>query len=124
MKYIDIKNGDYTKEDISKIAESIKTGKIAIIPTDTVYGISADALNQKAVKRIYDLKNREYSNPMNILVSNVEMIKKVTKSIKAIEKRMIDRFFPGALTIIFERNDIVPESVTAGLNTIRHKDAR
>lgn len=124
MKYVDIKDGNYSKDDVNKIAESIKLGEIAIIPTDTVYGISVDALNEEAVKKVYDLKNRQYSNPMNILVSNMQMIENVTKGISNLEKRIMEKFFPGALTVICQRNNKIPEIVTAGLNTIRYKNAR
>lgn len=124
MEYVDVKNGNYTKDSIKKVAESIKSGEIVVIPTDTVYGLAADALNEKAVKEIYDLKNRKLSNPMSVLVSNMEMIEKVTTGVSDIEKNIIQKFFPGALTIIFEKNSIVPDIVTSGLNTIRHKNAR
>ena len=117
MEYIDIKKG-YTKEDIKKISESIRLGRIIILPTDTVYGISASPFNEKAIKKVYDLKERDLSKPCNILVSNFSMIKDVTKNITKIEERIIKEFFPGALTIIFDKNDKIPKSVTAGLDTI------
>ena len=118
MEYIDIKSKNYSKEDLKKISEVIKDGGCIIIPTDTVYGIASSALDENAVKRIFELKNRAFSKPINILVSNFEMIKNVTKSISLEEEKIIKKFFPGALTIVFEKNDKIPEIVTSGLNTI------
>ncbi len=117
MEYINLKDG-YTKEDIDKTSEIIKNGKIAIIPTDTVYGIAADALNEEAVKKIYRLKHRDLSKPCSILVSDIDMIKQVTKSIRQFEERIIKKFFPGALTIVLEKNEKIPNAVTANQDTV------
>jgi len=117
MEYIDIKKG-YTKKEIQQIAKIIKDGGIAILPTDTVYGIVADAGNEKAVKRIYEIKKRKPSNPVNILVSNRKMIKEVTKQITEREEKIIEKFFPGAITIICEKNKKVSDIITAKNSTV------
>lgn len=117
MEYINIKNG-YTKEDVVKISEIIKKGEVVILPTDTVYGLAADALNIDAVKKVYELKQRELSKPMSILVSNMDMILKVTKDMSVKEERIIENFFPGALTMVLKRNNMIPDIVTANLDTI------
>ena len=117
MEYINIKKG-YTKEDIEQVAGIIKLGGVVIIPTDTVYGIAADMTNEVAVKKVFDLKGRKLSNPMSILVSNMDMIRKFTKNITKMEEKVINNFFPGALTIILEKNNLVPDIVTSGLNTV------
>lgn len=118
MEYIKLENNNYKKEDLEKALEVIKNGGVVILPTDTVYGIAADALNEEAVARIYSLKNRKFSNPCNILVSDIDMIRKVTKGISSKEEKIINEFFPGALTIIFEKNEVIPNIVTANLDTI------
>lgn len=117
MEYVDIKEG-YTKKDIKKIARCISSGGVIISPTDTVYGIVADANNIEAVKKIYKIKNRPTTNPVNILVLNLEMIKSVTKEIKEKEERIAKAFFPGALTIIFQKDRKISDIITAGLETI------
>ena len=117
MEYIDIKNG-YSKQDVKKVAEIINKNGCAIVPTDTVYGIVASALDTYAVKKVYEVKKRKFTKPINILVSNIGMIKEVTKKISAEEEKIIEKFFPGALTIIFEKNDKIPDIVTSGLNSI------
>lgn len=82
------------KDVIKKVVEAINDGKLVIIPTDTVYGIASDALNERAVKKIYELKNREMSKPCNILVANIEMIKDVTKGMSKKEEEVIEKFMP------------------------------
>lgn len=122
MEYIKLK--DITEEKIKEIVNILKLGGVVITPTDTVYGIIADSLNEDAIKKIYDLKNRKYTNPMSVVASDINMISKVTKSITDIEKTVIEKFLPGPLTIIFEKNETIPEIVTAGKATIRDKNTR
>ena len=98
--------------------EVIKMGGIVIAPTDTVYGIIADALNEKAVEKIYEIKKRKKTNPLSILVSNKDMLKKVVKKVSLEEEKIIDKFFPGAITLIFEKNEQIPDIVTSGLDTV------
>lgn len=117
MEYIDIKRG-YTKEDIQKIADIIKSGRIAVIPTDTVYGIATCCTNEKAVKHIFEIKNRPATNPINIIASDIKMIKKVTKNISEKEENIIKSFFPGAMTIILEKREVIPDIITAGKDTV------
>ncbi|MCI8518748.1 MAG: threonylcarbamoyl-AMP synthase [Clostridia bacterium] len=117
MECIDVKNG-YTNKDINKIVKYISLGGIVILPTDTVYGIAADVDNVGAVKKIYEIKNRPITNPVNILVSNLEMIQNATKKITETEKKIIKKFFPGALTIIFEKDKKISNIITAGLDTV------
>lgn len=121
MEYIDVTN--YTDDTIDKLKKVIKSGGVVIIPTDTVYGLAADSLNPDAIKRIYEIKKRDFSNPMNILVSNIDMIKKVTNKLSQEEENIIENFFPGALTIILEKNDSIPNIVTSNLSTVRSKNA-
>lgn len=122
MEYIKLKY--ITEEKIEEVVNILKSGGVIITPTDTVYGIIADALNEDAVKKIYDLKNRKYSNPMSVVVSDLDMISKITKTVTDLEKRIIEKFLPGPLTIIFQKNETIPEIVTAGKNTVRNKNTR
>lgn len=116
MEYIKLE--DNYKQAVEKAADIIKMGGVAIIPTDTVYGIAADSLNEDAVKKVYEIKNRKPTKPCNILVSNIEMIRKVTKVVSIEEEKIIKEYFPGALTIVFEKNKEIPDIVTANLDTI------
>ena len=117
MKYIKL-NEDEMEKRAKEAKEVIKMGGIIIAPTDTVYGIIADALNEKAVEKIYEIKKRKKSNPLSILVSNKDMLKKVVKKVSFEEEKIIDKFFPGAITLIFEKNEQIPDIVTSGLDTV------
>ncbi len=103
---------------IQEIAKIIKEGGIAILPTDTVYGIVADSTNEKAVKRVYEIKNREDTKPISILVSNLNMIREYTREVSSIEEKIIKKCFPGEITIILPKNDKIPRVVTAGMDTV------
>ena len=116
-KYIDLKESkDYTK--LKEAAKIIKHGGIVVFPTETVYGIGVNALNTEAVKRLYQVKQRPLDKAISLLVSNVEMIEQVAKDITDIEYGLIKEFFPGPLTIILNKKDIVPDIVTAGGSTV------
>lgn len=117
MEYIDIKKG-YTEDIVKKVAKRIKAGGIVILPTDTVYGIVADSFNEKAVKDIFDLKLRNMNNPVNIVTANKEMIKSVTDKITDLEEKVIEKFFPGALTIILKKNNKISDLITSGRETV------
>lgn len=116
-KYIDLKgNKDYIK--LEEPAKIIKDGGIVVFPTETVYGIGANALNEDAVKKLYDIKQRPLNKPISLLVSNIDMINQITKNVTEIEYALIKKFFPGPLTIILKKKDIVPNIVTAGSDTV------
>lgn len=108
----------YNKDVLIEAKEFIKEGKLVLFPTETVYGIGADGLNSEAVKKIFIAKNRAQDNPLIMHVSNMEMINRIVKSINPIEKELINRFFPGPLTIIFPKKEIVPNEVTCNLETV------
>ncbi|MBQ8131883.1 MAG: threonylcarbamoyl-AMP synthase [Bacilli bacterium] len=103
------------KEELVKV---LKKGGIAVIPTDTVYGIVCDALNEEAVDKVYQLKKRSYKKPMVILVSDMEMLKEYTKSLSRLEKKLYDTFAPGPLTVLVKKADSIPEIVTSGLEDV------
>ena len=116
-KYADLKK----YKDLNKIkeaAEEIKNGNIVLFPTETVYGIGANALNQEAVNKIFKAKGRASDNPLIVHISNIEVLDNLVKSIGEIEKKLITNFWPGPLTIIFDRKNSIPNNVTASLETV------
>ena len=116
-KYINLKdNQNYEK--IKEPAQAIKQGNLVLFPTETVYGIGANALDEKAVKKIYEAKGRASDNPLIAHISNLEMLKKLVTEIGKTEKKLIEKFWPGPLTIIFNKSNIVPNIITAGLETV------
>lgn len=116
-KYIDLRvNKEYKK--IKEAAEAIKQGKLVLFPTETVYGIGANALNEEAVKNIYIAKGRASDNPLIAHISDKNMLNELVKKVGEIEEKLIKEFWPGPLTIIFEKKEIVPNIITAGLKTV------
>lgn len=116
-KYIDLKkDNDYTK--IKLAAQSIKQGKLVLFPTETVYGIGANALNIQAVKDIFIAKGRAQDNPLIVHIANIEMLKELVQNVGEIEKKLINNFWPGPITIIFEKKPIIPDVITGGLDTV------
>lgn len=116
-KYLDCKD-NYKKEDLIKAAECIKNGKLVLFPTETVYGIGANGLNPEAVKNIFIAKGRKQDNPLILHVSSIEMVERIAQNISPIEYKLMEKFFPGPLTIIMQKKDIVPSIVTGSLDTV------
>ena len=116
-KYANLKQ----KCDINKIreaAEEIKKGKLVLFPTETVYGIGANALDSNAVSNIFKAKGRASDNPLIVHICDLDMLKDLVKEVNEIELKLINSFWPGPLTIIFNKKECVPYSVTAGLETV------
>ncbi len=100
-------------EEINKIIDVLSKGEIAILPTDTVYGLTGDATSLKAIKLANDIKKREKPQPLLILVSSIDMLKKYTKNISDLELEVINKYWPNKLTILFEKNDLLSDELTA-----------
>ena len=118
-KYSNQKN-IINEEEIKDAAEEIKKGNLVLFPTETVYGIGANALDAEAVKKIFIAKGRAQDNPLIVHVDSIEMVEKIVKEITPLEKKLMERFWPGPLTIIFKRKSekIIPNVVTANLDTV------
>lgn len=102
-----------------KIAAAfIKAGEIAAFPTETVYGLGADAYNEKAVKKIFKAKGRPVDNPLIVHIANKKDINVLAQEITPSAKKIISKFFPGPVTVILKKNEIIPPATTAGLDTI------
>ena len=97
-KYLDLKTS-YQKEQLLEAANYIKEGKLVLFPTETVYGIGANGLDEKAVKSIFTAKGRKQDNPIILHVSSIEMVEKITQDINEIEYKLMDKFFPGPLKL-------------------------
>ncbi len=116
-KYLNQKDKiDYNK--LKEPAEIIKQGGIVIFPTETVYGIGTNGLDSKGIEKLYKVKKRPYNKPISLLVSDIRMVNLVAKDITDLEYKLMEKFFPGPLTIILKKRDIVPDILTAGQNTI------
>lgn len=105
-------------EELKVVCNLIKNGELIIFPTETVYGIGANALDPQAVGKIFIAKGRQSDNPLIVHLSDKSKIQDVAKNITEVEQKLIDAFMPGPFTIILEKKAIVPDIVTAGLNTV------
>ncbi|MEO8512519.1 MAG: L-threonylcarbamoyladenylate synthase [Ignavibacteria bacterium] len=99
-------------------AEFIKKGEVTAFPTETVYGIGANAYDEKAVKKIFKAKGRPTDNPLIVHVALKKDIGVLASDITPSAKKIIKAFFPGPVTVILKKNEIVPDIVTASLDTI------
>lgn len=103
---------------IEKAAEILKNGGLCAIPTETVYGLAANALNPVAVENIFKAKGRPQDNPLIVHISEFEEIYPLVTSVCDKAKLLADAYWPGPLTIILPKSNAVPSVVSCGLNTV------
>ena len=109
-----------SEQDILRAAAVLRDGGLVAMPTETVYGLAADALNGAAVRRIFEAKGRPMDNPLIVHVADVSDIARLGLVSEFPEKaRMLaEAFWPGPLTIIMKKSDVIPDEVSAGLSTV------
>lgn len=107
-------------KNLEEIADGIKNGKTVVFPTETVYGIAANALDEIACEKIFKIKNRPDNKALIVLISNYDILEKIVNPVSKLERKLMKAFWPGALTIILEKNKEcdIPNVVTAGKNNI------
>lgn len=105
-------------EELKIICNLIRNGELVIFPTETVYGIGANALDINAVRKIFIAKGRPSDNPLIVHIADKMKINEIARDITKMEELLIDNFMPGPFTIILKRKPIVPDVVTAGLDTV------
>ena len=119
-KTIYLKEEQIDETKIEEIANAIKEGKLIIFPTDTVYGIGTNAYNEEACKKIYEIKGRPSCKPLSILISDISMIEDLVENISPTEQKIIEKFWPGPLTMKFKkRKGILPDIISAGDEYVR-----
>src|SRR3972149_12087768 len=109
------------KPDIEKVrvaAKIIQEGGLVAFPTETVYGLGADALNPTAVLALFEAKKRPLDNPPIVHVDNVSDVYRIAKHVSPKAERLMKEFWPGPLTLVFKHSKAVPEVTVAGLDTI------
>lgn len=105
-------------DSIAQAKEFLLEGEVVAIPTETVYGLAANGLDGDTVQKIFVAKGRPQDNPLILHIGDEDQLSPLVKEIPEKAKRLMDTFWPGPLTIIFEKADIVPMEVTAGGNTV------
>jgi L-threonylcarbamoyladenylate synthase len=105
-------------KDLPYAVETILRGGLVGVPTETVYGLAGNGLNAEAVAKIYDVKGRPAIKPLSLLVPGLEVAQTVCAMIPESARLLAEAFWPGPLTLVLPRNDIVPDIVTAGGDTV------
>ena len=103
---------------IRQAARLIRNGEVVAFPTETVYGLGADALNPSAVKKIFEAKGRPADNPLIVHIHDREDLKRLASDIPEITEKIIEKFWPGPLTIVLKKSKTVPKITTGGMNTV------
>lgn len=112
-----IKDLDKDIEYINEAAQVIKNGGNVVFPTETVYGLGGDGLNEKAVKKIFEAKGRPQDNPLILHVASKDLTDLV-EEVPEVTQKLIDKFWPGPLTVILNKKDIVPDVTSASLKSV------
>lgn len=107
-----------TMNDLNLAIDSLNKGNLVIFPTETVYGIGANALNYEAVDKIFKAKNRASNNPLIVHLKDKNEIEKYAYIDNDIERKLIDTFMPGPFTLILRKKDIIPSNVTCNMDTV------
>jgi len=105
-------------EEIDKAAQLLAEGQVVAFPTETVYGLGANALDPEAVARIFAAKGRPQDNPLIVHCTGREQVEELVREIPKEARLLMERFWPGPLTLVLPKNEVVPGEVTAGLDTV------
>jgi len=106
------------KVTIKQAIEIIKSGGVVAMPTETVYGLAADAANLRAIQKTFKIKGRPQDNPLIVHLSSVDQLKMLAKDIPEDAFKLAEHFWPGPLTIVLKKKETVLDAVTAGLDTV------
>jgi len=100
------------------VADIICSGGVIVYPTDTIYGIGVDAFSDLAVDKVFELKQRDKTKPILVIAHNLDMVKMLVSTIPAVGYKLIERFWPGPLTILFPAAEHINRKLTAGTGKI------
>lgn len=117
-KIIKIDKNNFDIKDLEQPAKALQNGGLVAFPTETVYGLGADGLNEEASSKIFKAKGRPSDNPLIIHIADFDALNILTESIPKVAIELAKRYWPGPLTLIFDKNKAVPYSTTGGLETI------
>ena len=107
-----------SQSDLKRAAELLRAGKLVAFPTETVYGLGANALSAEAVQKIFDAKGRPKTSPLIVHVASIEDVQKVVTEWPESAQKLAEKFWPGPLTLVLPKQAAVPDIVTAGLKTV------
>jgi L-threonylcarbamoyladenylate synthase len=107
-----------TPENLERAAQIICSGGLVAFPTETVYGLGANALDATAVAKVFEAKQRPNFDPLIVHISHRDMLQQVVREVPAVAEKLMARFWPGPLTLVLPKSEAVPSIVTAGLPTV------
>jgi L-threonylcarbamoyladenylate synthase len=112
-------NADYSEESVlTRAAAIVISGGVIAYPTETFYGLGVDATNEQAMRRIFDIKGRNFSNPISVIISERKNVYPLVRDVTRTAERLMDAFWPGPLTIVFTASAEVSPLLTAGSGKI------
>jgi L-threonylcarbamoyladenylate synthase len=117
-RLLEISPPEVRRESLAYAAEGLRAGRLVAFPTETVYGLGANAFDERAVRRIFTVKGRPPDNPLIVHVHSIAQAAELALSIPECFTELANEFWPGPLTLIVPRHDAVPDVVTAGLDTV------
>ncbi len=117
-KIIKINPENFKKEELKDAITALKNNGVIAIPTETVYGLAAYAFSKKAIKKIYEVKQRPKEKPLIVLIGNMNQLKQIVREIPNWVKKSLSKLWPGPVTIILPKKEEVPREVTAGLSKV------
>lgn len=117
-KILKINSEEFQSSQLEEAATILKNGGLVAFPTETVYGLGADGLNKEASSKIYSAKGRPSDNPLILHIAHLDALKELTSDCPEIGYKLAEAFWPGPLTMIFNKSEKVPLSTTGGLNTV------
>lgn len=103
---------------VDRAVESLRQGKLVVLPTETVYGLAADGTNELAIRNLYQLKGRPASNPIMLQVADLMMLSQIAAEIPPQASKLIEKFWPGPLTIVLPKKPAVSDMLSAGTENI------
>ena len=106
------------KQDLSEAVDAVKSGGVIAFPTDTFYALGVDAMNESAILRAFEIKQRPATTPMPVLIADISQIEEFTSGFNAASYALAERFWPGALTIVVDANGDVPDVLMGGYGTV------
>ena len=115
---MDTKIEKVSEESIQQAGEVLKQGGIVAFPTDTVYGLGAVCTNDDAVQKIFAAKGRDEGKPLSILVASMEQAEQIALEIPEKARRLMEKYWPGALTLVLKKRPEISDKVSAGRETI------
>lgn len=116
--FFKITDTENQRDEIEKAAAFIRAGEVVAMPTETVYGLAANAFDPKAVEKIFEAKGRPQDNPLIVHIADAEEIYKIAEDVPQTAIALFEKFAPGPLTVILKKKDVIPDAVSAGLPTV------